>query len=85
MKHTKLLFLLIATLAFVSCRPTARQTVADAAQPTDSIETVTSADTLRMVIIDKSISRSDSLIMSGQKKGKYGYCYFKIDIRKLNL
>ena len=62
MKQAKLLFLLIATLAFASCRPTTRQTVADAEQPMDSTETVTSADTLRMVIIDKSISRSDSLI-----------------------
>ena len=61
MKQAKLLFLLIAALAFASCRPTARQTVADAEQPTDSTETVTSADTLRLVIIDKSISRIDSL------------------------
>ena len=64
MNQTKLLFLLIATLAFVSCRPTARQTVADAEQPTDSTETVTSADTLRLVIIDKSISRSDSVVQA---------------------
>ena len=62
MKQAKLLFLLIATLAFASCRQTARQTVADAEQPTDSTEALTSADTLRMVIIDKSISRIDSLI-----------------------
>ena len=62
MKQAKLLFLLIAALAFASCRPTTRQTVTDAEQPMDSTETVTSADTLRMVIIDKSISRSDSLI-----------------------
>ena len=62
MKQAKPLFLLIAALAFASCRPTARQAVADAEQPTDSTEALTSADTLRMVIIDKSISRSDSLI-----------------------
>ena len=62
MKQAKLLFLLIAALAFASCRQTARQTVADAEQPTDSTEALTSADTLRMVIIDKSISRIDSLI-----------------------
>ena len=61
MKQAKLLFLLIAALAFASCRPTARQTVADAEQPTDSTEALTSADTLRLVIIDKSISRIDSL------------------------
>ena len=61
MKQAKLLFLLIAALAFASCRPTARQEVADAEQPTDSTEAATSADTLRLVIIDKSISRIDSL------------------------
>ena len=62
MKQTRLLFLLITALAFASCRPTARQTVADAEQPTDSTETVTSADTLRIVIADKSLSQTDSLI-----------------------
>ena len=40
MKQSKLLFLLIAALAFDSCRPTAQQTVTDAEQPTDSTEGV---------------------------------------------
>ena len=62
MKQAKLLFLLIAALAFASCRPTVRQEVADAEQPTDSTEAVTSADTLRLVIADKSLSQTDSLI-----------------------
>ena len=62
MKQAKLLFLLIAALAFASCRQTARQTVADAEQPTDSTGAVTSADTLRLVIADKSLSQTDSLI-----------------------
>ena len=62
MKQTRLLFLLIAALAFASCRPTTRQTVADAEQPMDSTEAVTSADTLRLVITDKSLSQTDSLI-----------------------
>ena len=62
MKQAKLLFLLIAALAFASCRPTARLTVADAEQPTDSTETVTSADTLRLVIAGKSLSQTDSVI-----------------------
>ena len=44
MKQSKLLSLLIAALAFASCRPTARQTVTDAEQPTDSTEAVTSVD-----------------------------------------
>ena len=62
MKQTRLLFLLIAALAFASCRPTARQAVADAEQPTDNTEAATSADTLRLVIADKSLSQTNSLI-----------------------
>ena len=62
MNKAKYLFLLIAALAFASCRQTARQTVADAEQPTDSTEAVTSADTLRLVITDKSLSQTDSVI-----------------------
>ena len=62
MKQTRLLFLLIAALAFDSCHPTAQQTVADAEQPTDSTEALTSADTLRLVIADKSLSQTNSLI-----------------------
>lgn len=64
MKQAKLLFLLIATLAFASCRPTARQTVADVEQPTDSTEAVTSADTLCLVITDKHMTQTDSLIQT---------------------
>ena len=64
MKQAKLLFLLIAALAFASCRPTARQAVVDAEQPTDSTEAVTSADTLRLVIADKSLSRIDSVVQA---------------------
>ena len=62
MNKAKYLFLLIATLAFASCRPTTRQTVTDAEQSTDSTEAVTSADTLRLVITDKHLSQTDSLI-----------------------
>ena len=61
MKQAKLLFLLIATLAFASCRQTARQALADAEQPTDNTEAATSADTLRLVITDKHLSQTDSL------------------------
>ena len=64
MKQAKLLFLLITALAFASCRPTARQTVANAEQPTDSTETVTSADTLRIVIADKNLSQTDSVVLA---------------------
>ena len=62
MNKAKYLFLLIAALAFASCRPTAQQTVTDAEQPTDNTEAVTSADTLRLVIIDKNLSRTDTVI-----------------------
>ena len=64
MNQAKLLFLLIAALAFASCRPTARQTVADAELPTDSTEAVTNADTLRLVIADKSLSQTDSVVLA---------------------
>ena len=64
MNKAKYLFLLIATLAFASCRQTTRQAVADAEQPTDGTEAATSADTLRLVIIDKSISRIDSVVQA---------------------
>ena len=64
MKQAKVLFFLIFALVLASCRPTARQTVADAEQPTDSTEAATSADTLRLVIIDKSISRIDSVVQA---------------------
>ena len=62
MNKAKYLFLLIAALAFASCRPTAQQTVADVAQSTDSTDAVTSENTLRMLITDKSLSQTDSLI-----------------------
>ena len=67
MKQAKLLFLLIATLAFASCKPTAQQTVADAEQPTDSTEALTSADALRLVITDKHLAQTDFLIRRTQK------------------
>ena len=62
MKQAKLLFLLIAALAFASCRQTARQTVADVEQTTDSTETMASVDTLRLVIADKNLSQTDTVI-----------------------
>ena len=66
MKQAGLLFLLIVALAFASCKPSARQTVADAEQPTDSTEAVTSADTLRLVIT-KHLAQTDFLIRRTQK------------------
>ena len=67
MNQAKPLFLLITALTFVSCRPTAQQTAADAEQPTDSTEAVTSADTLRLVITDKHLAQTDFLIRRTQK------------------
>ena len=67
MNKAKYLFLLIAALACDSCRPTAQQTVADAEQPTDCTEALTSVDTLRLVIADKSLSQTDFLIRRTQK------------------
>ena len=67
MNQTKLLFLLITALAFASCRPTARQAMVDAEQPTDSTEAATSADTLRLVITDKHLAQTDFFIRRTQK------------------
>ena len=64
MKQAKVLFFLIFALVLASCRPTARQTVADVVQPTDSTDAVTSADTLRLVIADKSLSQTDSVVQA---------------------
>ena len=61
MNKQAIITVLIAALAFASCRPTARQAVADVEQPTDSTEAVTSADTLRLVITDKHLAQTDSL------------------------
>ena len=62
MNKAKYLFLLIATLAFASCGPSARQALVDAEQPNDSTEAVTSADTLCLVITDKHLSQTNSVI-----------------------
>ena len=43
--NKKAIVTMMFALAFASCRPTARQAVADAEQLTDSTEAVTSADT----------------------------------------
>ena len=56
--------MMLAAFSLASCKPSARQTAADAEQPTDSTEALTSADTLRLVIIDKSISRIDSVVQA---------------------
>ena len=62
MKLWRITFALLAAFSLASCRPTARQAVADVVQPTDSTEAVTSADTLRLVITDEHLSQTDSLI-----------------------
>ena len=62
MKLWRIAFVMLAAFYLASCKPSARQTVADVVQPTDSTEAVTSADTLRLVITDKHLSQTDSLI-----------------------
>ena len=62
MKLWRIAFMMLAAFSLASCKPSAQQTVADAEQPTDSTEAVTSADTLRLVIADKSLSQTNSLI-----------------------
>jgi len=62
MKLWRIAFVMLAAFSLASCKPSARQTTADAEQPTDSTEAVTSADTLRLVITAKHLSQTDSLI-----------------------
>ena len=64
MKLWRIAFMMLAAFSLASCKPSARQTLVDTGQSTDSTEAVTSADTLRMVIIDKSISRNDSVVQA---------------------
>ena len=61
-KIWRIAFMMLAAFSLASCKPSARQTTADAEQPTDSTETVTGADTLRLVITNKHLSQTDSLI-----------------------
>ena len=61
MKLWRITFALLAAFSLASCRPTARQTVAEAEQSTDRTKVVTSADALRLVITDKHLSQTDSL------------------------
>ena len=62
MKLWRIAFMMLAAFSLASCKPSARQTAADAEQPTDSTEAVTSADTLCLVITDKHLSQTDSQI-----------------------
>jgi len=43
-KIWRIAFMMLAAFSLASCKPSARQTAADAEQPTDSTEAVTSAD-----------------------------------------
>ena len=61
-KLWRIALMMLAAFYLASCKPSTRQAVADVVQPTDSTEAVTSADTLRLVITDKNLSQTDSLI-----------------------
>ena len=50
----------LLAIALTSCHQLSQR--ADVVQPTDNTEAVTSADTLRLVIIDKNLSRTDTVI-----------------------
>ena len=61
-KLWRIAFMMLAAFYLASCKPSARQTAAEAEQSTDRTKVVTSADTLRLVITDKHLSQTDSLI-----------------------
>ena len=73
MKLWRIAFMMLAAFYLASCKPSARQTTADAEQPTDSTEAVTSADTLRLVITDKHLAQTDFLIRRTQNSGLNSY------------
>ena len=55
----------LLAIALTSCHQLSQR--AEAEQSTDSTKVVTSADPLRMVIIDKHLAQTDSLIRRTQK------------------
>ena len=61
-KLWRIAFMMLAAFYLASCKPSARQTAAEAEQSTDRTKVVTSADTLRLVITDKHLAQTDSLI-----------------------
>ena len=67
MKQAGLLFLLIAALAFASCRPTARQTVADVEPDKYDFER---GQEYRIV---------KEFFKKGKKEPQSVYCYFKTE------
>ena len=54
--------MMLAAFSLASCRPTAQQALVDAEQTTDSTEAVTSAANLRLVITDKHLAQTNSLM-----------------------
>jgi PBP1b-binding outer membrane lipoprotein LpoB len=59
-KKTIITALLAAVLALTSCHQSAQK--AEAEQQADSFETVTNADTLRLVVKDKELTASPSVV-----------------------
>ena len=59
-KKTIITALLTAVLALISCHQSARK--AEAGQQADSTEAVTNADTLRLVVKDKELTASPSVV-----------------------
>ena len=58
MKLWRIAFVMLAAFSLASCKPSARQTAADAEQPTDSTEAVTSADTLTFTYCQKKQNKA---------------------------
>ena len=61
-KLWRIAFMMLAAFSLASCRPTAQQALVDAEQTTDSTEAVTSAANLRLVITDKHLAQTNSLM-----------------------
>ena len=62
MKIWRIIFMMLAAFSLASCKPSARQTTADAEPPTDSTEVTTG--TLRLAIADKHLATLDNIVQA---------------------
>ena len=58
----RIAFMMLAAFYLASCKPSARQTAADAEPPTDSTEVTTG--TLRLAIADKHLATLDNIVQA---------------------
>ena len=65
MKLWRIMFMTLAAFSLASCKPSAQQTVADAEQPTDSTEAVTSGLPLDSITVE-IVNNTESTCITGE-------------------